>query len=319
MWKAVDILRELRITPILLYFRAQTDLEFPEFKGGFFRSGFGKFLREQSCSTAEPACENCPKLESCAYSRVFETPCAGCDARLLRKYPNAPHPFTLGPPLSPESFLAAGSVFSLRLTLLRDAVEFLPDILRAFHSLGRSGDYGGAYALHRVESCVDGQTAWSAETPGDWRQPPTWEPPEDRHSTRMVIRILTPLRLRVQGRYAENPGFVPVAQALLRRIQFLRAFHGCEDAGWLSPLYAGADRAILERSDLRVSGSDRWSARQERRIPMEGVVGSMTVAGELDGLAPYFEAGQWLHIGSQTTAGLGMIAVSFPRDSRGGA
>jgi hypothetical protein len=319
MWEAADILRELRITPVLLYFRAQSDLDFPEFKGGFFRGGFGKFLREQSCSTEQSTCLNCPKLESCTYSRVFETPCAGCDARLLRKYPHAPHPFTLGPPLSTERFLAAGTVFHLRLTLLRDAVEALPDILQAFHCLGRSGAYGGAYALHRVESCVDGQTAWSAETPGDWRQPPTWEPPRDCHPARMVIRILTPLRLRVGGRYEENPGFVPVAQALLRRIQFLRVFHGCEDAGWLSPLYAAADRAILERSALRLCQSQRWSARQERRIPMDGVVGSMTVAGDLGGLAPYFEAGQWLHLGSQTTAGLGMIAVSYPGNAKGGA
>jgi hypothetical protein len=84
----------------------------------------------------------------------------------------------------------------------------------------------------------------------------------------------------------------------------------------MTPLLAAADRATTEHSDLRMLRGYRWSGRQSREIPMDGVVGTITVAGDLTALAPWFLAGEWLHIGSQTSAGLGWISVSFPEVSR---
>jgi hypothetical protein len=318
MWRACDVLRDLRITPLALRFRAVSELTLPEFKGRFFRSGFGKFFREQSCSTGRPTCPGCPELKNCSYSRLFETPVLESTARLLQKYPNAPHPFILSPPLLEDRFLPTGSEFALRLTLLHNAVSLLPEVLRAFRTLGESGDFGGSYSLQRADSCVDARTVWSADDPAFCVKPLAWEAPEERpEATRMQLRALTPLRVRVGGRYSERPGFVPVAQALLRRIQFLRAFHGQEESDWMAPLYADADRVLVESSDLQMKKGHGWSGRQRQEIPMDGVVGTMTVSGDLSRLAPYFEAGQWLHIGSQTSAGLGMIEVSYPQVARG--
>jgi CRISPR/Cas system endoribonuclease Cas6 (RAMP superfamily) len=44
---------------------------------------------------------------------------------------------------------------------------------------------------------------------------------------------------------------------------------------------------------------------------MDGVVGRLEAAGDLTELAPYFEAGVWLHVGSGTSMGMGMYSLEM--------
>jgi len=73
----------------------------------------------------------------------------------------------------------------------------------------------------------------------------------------------------------------------------------------MRPLLAAADRAVTERADFRLYEWSRTSGRQRRQVEMDGVVGTLEARGELGPLAPYFEAGRWLHIGSGTSMGMG--------------
>ena len=96
-----------QIAPLRFHLETTGPFRVPEYKGGLFRGGFGQFFRDLVCQTRAPKCTGCPHLETCAYAVVFETP-VNSTFSVLRKYPNAPHPFTMTPPLDSRTQLGAG-------------------------------------------------------------------------------------------------------------------------------------------------------------------------------------------------------------------
>jgi len=60
---------------------------------------------------------------------------------------------------------------------------------------------------------------------------------------------------------------------------------------------------------------ERYSRRQERRIPMGGLVGSVTYRGPLDEFLPWLALGEHVHVGKNTVFGMGKYRLLFP-DSR---
>jgi CRISPR/Cas system endoribonuclease Cas6 (RAMP superfamily) len=44
---------------------------------------------------------------------------------------------------------------------------------------------------------------------------------------------------------------------------------------------------------------------------LEGVVGEWQLSGALDGLLPWFWLGQWLHVGTNTTMGMGRYDLTW--------
>jgi hypothetical protein len=312
----------LRIAPLSLRLETVGPFRAPEFKGALFRGGLGQFFREMVCTTRLPVCKGCSEVGTCGYSTVFETPVIPERLSVLRKYPNAPHPFVLTPPLDGRTTIPAGASMELGLTLIGDGIEHLPDFVAVFDAMGRSGRYGGPF---RVRSVVGAEEPARMVYDGDTRrlvgEPPLWRPSATTGAVRRLdLEFVTPLRIRTDGRYNSRPGFVALTHALLRRVHLLNAVHGDGDAAavWMYPLLRQADQVKTERADFQLYAWDRMSGRQGRRVQMDGVLGRLTAAGELTELAPYFEAGVWLQVGSGTSMGLGKYVVRFEREAEGG-
>jgi hypothetical protein len=301
----------LRITPLTLRVETLSPFSLPEYKGAIFRGGFGKFFRDLVCTTRAPVCAGCPHLRSCPYSAVFETPVLA-DFQVLRKYPNAPHPFVLVPPLDARVAIPARSRLDIQLTLLNGALERLPHIMYAFEKLGASGRFGGSYRVMNLVSAVDpGHVVYDGAARRFLTLPAAWRPKVDGPVGRMRVEFRTPLRLRTEGRYNSRPDFVAVTQALLRRMHLLSAVHGggIGDASWMHPLLAAADQAVTERAEFAPYRWSRMSGRQERRVDMDGVVGVLAARGELTSLAEWYQAGEWVNVGSGTSMGLGRYRI----------
>lgn len=300
-------------SPVELEFAALGELRWPEFRGGLFRSGLGLFLRELACITGADTCQGCPHLARCAYSVIFETPVVAGQTPVLRRYTHAPHPFVLRPPLEPGTRLAAGTVFRAGLCVFGPALEWLPALLEALDRMGRSGRYGGRFELRRLRSALTGAELARRGGDGWLGEPPLWKPAALVRSVRSVrLDFLTPQRIRTRGRYNPRPGFLAITHALLRRLHLLAAIHagGPADSGWMRPLLAAADRIATRRADWSLYRWSRPSGRQQADIPMDGLLGSLEAEGELDPLVPYLEAGQWLQVGSGTSAGLGAYRLA---------
>jgi hypothetical protein len=238
---------------------------------------------------------------------------------VLRKYPYAPHPFVLTPPLDGRTVLPPGAALDIDLTLIGPGLKYLSHFLVVFETMGRRGRYGGTFRLKaavRRSDCAphaacsepliyDGLTRKLLAVPAPWT-PPT-EP--DRVS-RLQLDFLTPLRMRTAGRYNARPDFVAIVHALLRRIHLLSALYGSGDGdtAWMKPLLRIADQAQTVRSEFSLFRWSRMSCRQRRLVDMDGVLGSLEVGGSLGPLVPYLRMGEFVHVGSGTAMGLGRYA-----------
>ena len=84
--------------------------------------------------------------------------------------------------------------------------------------------------------------------------------------------------------------------------------------------FPGWDFAALKRASAAVRGSadfewfdwQRYSNRQERAMPLGGVVGRLVLEGDLRPFWPLLHLGQWLHVGGKTTFGMGRYRLETP-------
>jgi hypothetical protein len=280
----------------------------PEYKGALFRGGFGQFFRDLVCIIRAPVCAGCPHLPSCAYSLVFETPVQPDTFTVLRKYPNAPHPFVMTPPLDAWTAITAGVEMALDVTLIGRGVEYLPHFIHVLEAMGASGRYGGRFRLRGVVSPVDGAAVYDGATRRILRPPAEWRGNGAKPTRSIQLDFQTPLRMRTEGQYNAKPNFTQIAQALLRRLSLLGAIYGAplaEGNDWLHRLMAQVDQVRTESAEFHMYHWDRMSGRQGRRVQMDGVIGSVRANGDLTDLVPWFRLGEWVHVGSGTSMGMG--------------
>jgi hypothetical protein len=130
---------------------------------------------------------------------------------------------------------------------------------------------------------------------------------------RLTLRLRTPLRLVVDGQLVDE-GRLTFA-VLLRRI--------CRRLTDLARAYGGVEgidfRALLERAGAVRVAEDRttWldleskSARQGRALPIGGLIGSITFAGELTPFLPLLVWAELVGVGKDVTKGNGVIELAL--------
>ncbi len=97
-------LSHFKIARYRFIIKALGPLHLPPYKGSTFRGGFGHAFKKVVCVNRSQDCGSCLLKERCVYSYVFETP-PPPDTTRMRKYPYAPHPFVLTPPLEDRTEL----------------------------------------------------------------------------------------------------------------------------------------------------------------------------------------------------------------------
>jgi hypothetical protein len=269
----------------------------------------GTFLRRHACSTGQAKCEGCPALAGCAYGVLFETPVRPATFPILRLYEKAPHAFVLAAPEDRRRVIPAGGELEFGLTPIGLAQEALPLLIEAFEQMGASGDYGGRFRVDAVRSALDpGFTLYSAGHGWNGRNAPQWSAPA-APSGEVAIRLHFPwpLRLVVERELCTAPQFIDLVRGLLRRLHILAVLYGgsTDSSETLHPLLDLARSARPLETAWRYAPLERESLRQNRKIPLDGVTGGVTVRGPLGPLLPYLDAGRWLHVGKGSSLGLG--------------
>ncbi len=302
-----------RICPLRVELETLGPFRAPEYQGALFRGGFGKYFRDLTCETRAPECAGCPQLRECPYSLVFETPVDAARFQVLRKYPYAPHPFVLAPELGAAREPAPGAAIPLHLTLLGPGPDYLPHFLVVFEAMGRDGRFGGRFRVRKTLSAATGALVYDGGLRRIVSSPPAWAWPNGTGGAvrRLHLEFVTPLRMRTLGRYNHEPSFAEITQSLLRRVQLLRALYGdgVTETSWMAPLLAAADGTVTEAAEWKLFEWGRTSGRQQRRVEMDGVLGRLTVRGELTEVARWYRLGEWVHIGNGTSMGLGRYRV----------
>lgn len=294
------------------------DALLPAYKGSTFRGAFGGALKSVVCAVKSKECGSCMLSSRCVYARVFEP---GQWEKVPGRPIVAPHPYGIVPPLDTRSRLSAGERFNFRLLLFDEANDFLPYFVYAFEQMGERGigkAIEGKRARFRLEEVIcDGVRLYDSETRklgknGPLREACIPEQPAGSGSGLLVLRLETPLRLKLDNHFRSDLPFHLLVRAMLRRVSGLFACYGNgEPALDYKGLTHRANQVELVSANLRWHDWERYSGRQKETMLFGGLLGSVTYRGEIGEYLPLLELCRTLHIGKQTTFGLGKFDFNY--------
>jgi hypothetical protein len=140
--------------------------------------------------------------------------------------------------------------------------------------------------------------------------------PGDSEVQQVTLELLTPLRVKKYGDYqasGERLEFVTLIDLLLGRLEALSLFH-CGDAWAPNTALREAARSVqVVAKHLTLQRLERYSNRHHQKLPLHGVIGTLSFAGNLAPFLPLLRLGTYLHIGAGTAFGLGHYRLSTIR------
>ncbi len=305
------LLPDLKYSILKFHLLVDSPMRLPPFKGSTIRGGFGTAFRRAVCVTRKDSCDKCILRDNCVFSYVFETPVPS-NAEILRKYPKAPHPFVIDPPLSDKREFQPGEGMEFDILLIGRAVGYAPYFMLAFEMLGKMGlgKMRGKFRVISVEN--GGETIYSnGLMKGSVVAKNLTELDTERKMMkRLKITFLTPTRMLYQGERVDVPEFHVIIRSLLRRLYLLNYFHGdSEFAPDFKGLIQKAEGVRLVKAEILDDTVVRYSTRQERKVSMLGFKGTFVYEGDIGEFYPLLKAGEIIHIGKATAFGFGKYKI----------
>ena len=315
------IINHFKLAQFQFFLKAQDRIRLPAYKGSTLRGGFGHALKKIVCVNKEKICESCMLKQKCAYSYIFETP-PPSDTKKMRKYPYAPHPFVITPPLEEEREYNQGDTLCFGLTLIGKSVEFLPYFIYTFDELGQIGigKGRGKYKLVEVKTKknhTEEEVIYSSADKILRQNIKTAGLEEILHSFShfspsglLTINFITPTRLKFEGRLSGTLEFHILIRNMLRRISLLSYFHCGEEINLdFKSLIEKSYEVKVKKSNLKWFDWERYSNRQETKMMMGGFKGLITFEGEFETFLPFLLLGEYIHVGKGTSFGLGKYQI----------
>lgn len=299
----------------------ETKASLPPYKGSTFRGVFGRALKRVVCALKRQECGQCLLKQRCVYALVFETSEA-MEAPQGSRIVSPPHPYVIEPPLTTETEFPEGASFDFNLLLFGELNNNLPYFIYAFDQMGKIGigkkidGKRGRFALKEVRHKE--QTVYSdADQKLNARNsierlsiPAAADCSEDSFCLKLILE--TPLRLKFENRFKADLLFHVFVRAMLRRVSSLL---NCYGDGEPSLDYRGLVKRAetIKTIDKNLSWFDwkRYSHRQDKSMLMGGMVGSVTFEGKIGEYLPLIEFISKVHLGKQTSFGLGKIKAEI--------
>lgn len=308
----------LTLSRYLFIFTPITQGTLPGYSGSTWRGAFGHGLKKSSCLNPGKACQQCLLQHNCAYSYLFES-APPSDSDRMRLYPTVPAPYILEPLEVFGSSESSSNNYPLGLTLFGRANDFLPHVIQGMILMAQNGIGKGRAPTQLLEIKKEAELG-----SGNWQtlyRPEQPSPPTIRPSLAVIppinqnisLKLLTPMRLRREEKYIspETFHFSDLFSNLLRRISTLSYFHNQQELQTDFKALSQAARNIqLQDQQLTWWDWQRYSSRQNNKIKMGGIVGTLQLPAEqLAPFWPYLWLGQWTHAGKGTSMGLGKYQI----------
>jgi hypothetical protein len=304
---------------------ATTALVLDDQAGAQLRGALVGALWERFCANkAAPSCPACPLIGVCPVAALV----APLRAEGETGGAQALRPYVLQPPPAARQY-QPGDALAFRVSLFGPAAQLFPYVVLAAQELAEDGlgrrlqANGGQRGTLRLESLsainpLSGtrqvlflRGSPQVQTPGlvvtaDDVAAAAAALPNDQ----LTLTFHTPLRLIERGQLVQRFALRPFVQRLKERVDQLAQTYG---DGLALPRYDFAD--LLAPVQI-ASDSTRWldvvsySARQGRRLPIGGLVGTITLTGELaQPLRELLVWGALVHVGKNAVKGDGWYTL----------
>ncbi len=298
----------MKILPLTVTLQTVQPVRLPPYPGTILRGGFGLAFRRIACPFPKKECPDCLLRHQCVWSYVFDTP-RPKETKIMRKAETVPHPFVIEPPDQKITEYPPDAELIFGLTLIGKAIDYLPYFILTFEQMAEQGLGPGRGKLklklvtQNRKQIYDPQTK-TLRTPLR-PQHLTFLPPPPASCTQLTLHFLTPTRIIRQGKMVKKPEFPILLRSLFRRITLLAYFHDQPITTDFTTLIRQSEAIKTVSEDLTELHWRRFSRRQEGEIPMSGIIGTITYRGEIAPFLPYLRAGEILHIGKNTSFGMG--------------
>lgn len=305
-------------------YECRTSVKLPAFKGSTFRGAFGHSLKRVACAQRNATCNNCLLRHDCVYSYVFETP-PPPDSHRLRLYPAAPHPFILRPPPELREDYAVGDYLDGELLLIGRAIAYLPYFVYALEILGDQGLGRGrgrcalvnVQELNRAGASVkeiyrSADGILTATTGQAGRETSALAQQLPASPVEVDLHLLTPMRLKFNGKFLATLEFHHLIRNLLRRLASLAYFH-CQldpESFDFKGCIRAAEQVAVSRRHCSWQEWARYSSRQRERMLLGGIIGRMSFSKVPAPLLSLLLVGEHLHVGKVASFGLGQYRIT---------
>jgi hypothetical protein len=282
------------------------------------KSCFREAFRVTVCRS-HGECSCCSEQRECPFQAVFGQDLSA-DPDALKRHQKPPLPFLFHIPLLPGTGSDERDL-ELGLVIIGTAMNYLPEFFSAMMGLF-SGDARTEYpsaeivrvesegcsgfrsliALERGSASPDGLSTISADDLIALNTLP---------SDQLGLRVLTPLRVQQEGHFLRSFSFSPFVRTLLRRVSSLAYYY------YGSALEMDFSRLARISETISVLGSNmQWVTWING--PLEGVVGSGILCGDLTDFHPALLLGEYLSCGKGAAYGLGRYELfRCPEEERG--
>lgn len=302
-------------------------------RGAFFHALRGRFGNEQKwagfCANQRASsCRDCALLPRCPVAHLLATH----DPTGQRGH-EIPRPVTVKPPVTEKKVYLQGEVFRFGLTIIGHALNLLPYVILAVQEgmptegLGkrdRVNDFKrGTFRLQTVYAHhpLHGQTQMLWQEGQRLVQVPDLPVTHQEVCVnaaglpinRLTLHLHTPMRLTHRNKLVRSFRFRPFFQRLMERLSLL------SDTVGEGNFFANREEraALLDSADkVAVIDNTHWvklrsySTRRKRESPTSGLLGEVTLVGDLTDLRSWLIWGEQLHVGKDAVKGNGWIKIS---------
>ncbi len=289
-------------------------------RGAFVESLWGRFCANQ----AAPTCGACPLLRVCPVSALVapmrEEGETGGEQR--------PRPYVVRPPAAPRRY-APGDELRFQLGLFGPAAQLFPYVVMAAQGVEQGGmgrrlpENGGRRGVLRLTEIAavsplsaDRQILYRPDLP-QVHSPGLPVSTSDVIATaatlsadRITLHFLSPLRLIERGQLMHTFALRPFVQRLKERLDQLATAYGDGPSLPRLDFDALAEAVHVERDDTRWVDLVNYSSRQHRGLPLGGLVGAISLAGNLPlSLRTLLVWGSLIHVGKNCVKGDGWYRI----------
>ena len=226
-------------------------------------------------------------------------------------------PYLIVPPeaFGTKTIIEQGEQLKFEFILLGNAVKYAPSLSRALQDIWRFGLGAQRYpfSLSQINNSQDQRVLWRKENYYATGANAVSIPYQKLQKvTGVVIKLCTPLRIRRSGQLLTSITFPTLIRNITNRIiAITERYGGVVNKEEATRLLMLAAEVRTTKEDLRLEQVERYSNRLKGKMDLSGLLGELEFAGDLTPFVPWLLAAQILHIGRNTTFGMGRIEVYF--------